>query len=488
MKELYKYLCESVLLFEGGFNGTKDWKHHGDYNYVKSVINVILNNDEISTKTGVYKYKLDDNQKKALNDILENPEKYTFKDFNNIFNNELKWTNINKIPFSIGDRVKTADQENATCLVFNTIAKSSGTLKDGQTVESIAKTICEQFDPIWIKTFEAQSQFIIDLVDLLHKKDPKNNNLENFRLRRFGDKILKSGFANGEIIDTDIAEQTAVVDNYKKFIQQYTYKQGQKQKDIYDPSDVLLINTKKIKEINDALKQLTADLDILPIEQVRTNFQKLFYEGIHEGNSGCGLYGISLKKLNIKDDQIQGNIGIVNMSDLVKNDTSTKDLETNNIKVTNIEEISISSTGLTFNMGLDGKFNIEDLYFNKKEKPKNNSCIFTIRSSGDITKVGVDVKFSNNEPSMGKCPVALFKHEFAINSQKVTDIINEVKDKYLIPINQNTEQNDENNKKPQKNVYELKENLKDDFIDKVTRCVQAAIKRQPTCLPFIIIH
>jgi hypothetical protein len=479
MQELYKYLCKSVLLLERKFD-KKDWIAHG-HKYVNTVIELLLSNNgtgSILTANGDIKFVLSEQQQNELIELSKSLTDDTNHD-RNIFNNILKdtgitWNTIIKTPFSVGSQISTVEQETATCLVFNELINIKKELDVKLKVKEIASKVSENFSDVWLNTFHAQSQFIFKLLNRL-KLDPSN-----FRLRRFGDDVKNSGCANDETIE----QQQKIINTYSLFLENYgkACNDGIKvQKDIYDPSDVFLIDITKLNEIQKKLNDLCKIVEDTTENSASTarNLYQNFYKNRCAGVDGfCGFYGISLKQLHIKDKQIAGHIGIVNMTKDVKNQKNIKDLDPddNDIKVKSIDEFNISDSQLSIRINLSGNFNLEDMYFDSEEQPHNSNCILSIRSGGS-NRIYVDTKFANNEPSLGKCPIAVFRKVFDDtigNKNDVKDITSTIQKKYFEKTN---------------NGFIIKnEQLEQELKDRLTICVQASIKRQPFCLPFIIIH
>lgn len=114
MKSLVTFIKESIItnVYEDAFN-TAAWSHRGKYDYPRMVINSILNGEYLilgKKGEGVNDTQFlnaDDFDKKSLQDILDNIDKYSdaemIKKFNDAYHgnfNKNIWTNIYKSPFS----------------------------------------------------------------------------------------------------------------------------------------------------------------------------------------------------------------------------------------------------------------------------------------------------------------------------------------------------------------------------------------------------
>ena len=318
------------------------------------------------------------------------------------------------------DRVPTKLQEDSTCLLWNICMDVSDEenaglekLNDMEYVKNIIVDAygedAEKLTRSWIASFSKQITTLVEYCKSLNI-DPKE-----YRMVRYGDK-------------SKVAESyTAMVKSYTKFVG----GEGRNMKDTYDPSDVILYKVSEVDSIRNVCKPGNDDESCMSI--MAQYKEKLFIPHI--------CMGISLKQILSR-----GKVDVFNVH--------------SNSMVGDIREVSVSpSTKNGLTLLCNGTFNFDDTTDENGEHIKKTSSVQIVMRTFGGGRVGVEVKLNERGcPSLGKCPVDVWREELGCNQSDKIDVC----------------------------VRELANHISDK--EKIAKLIKYAIKEGPHCFPFLLLH
>ena len=346
------------------------------------------------------------------------------------------------------DGVKTEDQENATCLVFNAYMDSVENDKDFSKIgnlEHIKEMLDEKFpshsfDNTWLECFSNQ---VISIVNYLHRTG--NKNIASYRLARFDEK----------------GEHAVVSRAYTNMVKEYAKIKGAR-RDVFDPTDVILFdkNKNKIDVIMEYCKEPSDDESA---NQIRSNFLKYCFKP-----RIC--MGISLKKLS-KSGKI-------------------KEYNTGSESIKSLESYQIippkKQTSKYIMVKCNGVFNLDEATdIDKKPIDNITSITLTLRTF-DKGVVAMDATVTNTNgsyegPSLGKCPAAIWRKLLNVegaDEKKIDACI----EKFVGFVKPKGKVLDLNNPDPKVEYRDPK------VLDGLKKLINGALKEGPSCFPFVLIH
>lgn len=269
---------------------------------------------------------------------------------------------------SIG-RVSTAQQETATCLVWNAYVDAVRENKnldvmDKATVQNIVSDLAAAFDSEWISTFGKQVNTIMQYLESLGK-DPLD-----YKLCRYGEKEAEDSVGKA----------------YESFISAYT-KVVEGQKDNFDPSDVILYKESSRGTIVSKLKSYASD----PINNKPVFTKELFDTVL--------LQGISLKKIagNKNGCYDRYNVGDGN-------------------KVEKVYKFSIDrhSNDKQVIVLCEGNFSFDNVTDGDGKEIKVSPIVKLVMRSFGSGQTAVDCLIKEikgkQSPSLGKCPARFWRN------------------------------------------------------------------------------
>lgn len=270
---------------------------------------------------------------------------------------------------SIG-KIKTADQEQATCLVWNAMvddAREDGfDITNAENITEIVSSLGTKFPKSWINAFSQQCIALSNFIEKnLKGKEPKM-----YKACRYGDN-------------------TPVGRLYATFVSKYinACEPGVTRipKDNYDPSDIILYTN----EAEAALSKLISKVSkIQDSTQINTMFREMLFNPYI-------VVGVSLKKTGKTGKAEFFNIG--GGTEVAKVRSITVD--THNPKSTKV----IATGRFNFSGITDPNADPED-----GDTIKESAIALELRSFGDYP--AMDCK-SANGPSLGKVPVRKWSKE-----------------------------------------------------------------------------
>ena len=339
------------------------------------------------------------------------------------------------------DGVKTKDQEDATCLVFNVYMDSVEYDKDFNKIgdlEYIKNVLSEKFpshsfDNIWLKCFSNQ---VMSLVDYLYRITG-NKNIASYRLVRFDER----------------GRHTEVSRMYTNMVKSYAKIKGMR-RDVFDPTDVILFDKNKIDVIKANCK-IPSDEE--SANQIRNNFlENCFKPRI--------CMGVSLKKLS-KSGRI-------------------KEYNTGSESIESIKSYEIiypkKPTSKNIMVKCSGKFDLnETTDINKKTVKDVTNIALTLRTFSEGI-VAMDATVTNatgsyEGPSLGKCPVNIWRPILGVKKNEYKDI-----DACMSKFKKFLGVEDDDQVLDGKNKRQVLDGLKE--------LIDGAVKEGPSCFPFILIH
>lgn len=338
---------------------------------------------------------------------------------------------------SLGPKITTADQEQATVECWNRMTKAARSKNDGfdinkkEDVMDLVASVGISLTEDWVKSCQLQCVAIFEFLQKQGIKDVKN-----FQASRYGDGH------NG-----DVGKM------YDEFVKQYSFAaeqskwddgySGRISKDNYDPSDIILYRGKK-DEVGGKLSNCSSCLSN-GWEAARDRYMKYFMNG--------DIMGISLKKVH---DPCKVEFFNVNKGGAV-------------VKIKSIDEVQFSKgrksgedsgcrVFITGKFKFDGISDPEDS--DEFETIEESKLVVELRSFGNV---GMDVKqVHNNKPgvALGKIPVRFWRRDLKTQSGDANECAHIFADFV----------NDKKN-------WGKFENL-----------IKEGIKAGPWCLPFVLIH
>ena len=398
---------------------------------VEMLINdIISSSDYITNKTFIYApkglfFKVSYSYYKEIKEIVNSPKykdkfKTTDKGGGKIVVSYINGGIIFETGAGSIGRITTAQQETAKCVVWNTYIDNLRNdddvfnVNDRDTIKNVIKDIADDFDDDWISTFIKQVTTITEYIKKFGG-DPSD-----YKLCRYGE-----------------SESNNIVSSaYKLFIDKYiSVLEGQK--DNFDPSDVILYKESETNNIVNALNKYCDNV----IENKNNFINNLFKTHL--------LQGLSLKK-------------IVGKNTCRYEEFNTGDQNVNRIGDVTDFHILRSRTPNCVSVICKGNFKFDDITDEEGNIIKTeHSLKLKLRTFGD-GRTGIECFINDSkEPTLGKCPVRIWKPIIGVNDKEDITICIE-KFKTML----------EN-----KNV---KDNLK--------TIIQYAVKEGPACFPFILLH
>lgn len=367
-----------------------------------------------------------------------------------------------KFIFKIGNgsvnRVKTADQENGTCIIWNRYINLLNNIDAKESVKMDVKfveSILKGFSYDWMDSFSTQ---IATIYNFLKNEDETP---EEYMMVRYGGDIkgLNKLVEDNEIDDEATAKTLERVGKaYAAAIKAYVSNFPGSQKDNFDPSDVILY---KVSDVNNII--------IPNLEYITKAFDSKDEVGVKEAKQSFidklfkthSMFGVSLKKVSSYRAP-QCDLFNINY-----------DEKSSNIKVTGNTGVQESGTGLKIICSGNFKFSgITSADNNEKESGektggvKESKISINMRTFGG--SIGIDccvVNGSHTEPALGKCPVAHWRKELEVDQKSDLIACKEALVKKM----------------------ESFENLEhqNEFLENI---IKYAGKEGPACFPFILIH
>lgn len=594
MKRLQEYIVENIVnIFEAHMNGDKSYKHFNKtsepYGYAKTLLRYLLddaeNNSNFSVKIfydkknakGInlsnsdlfFELKPNNVDQKKIGNILDklnqNTKEEEFYKYDTFckdlwealnletLNSEIKnklskltilkngyvdiFSHIDKTSFT--KLVSTRDQEVTTCLLWNYLVENkkletfinteynkldideyinNSTLDNNNEHYEIN---IKGFDPSWKKSFYYQIQSIYNFLNLYEKI---SGNINDFRMERYdGDDLIKNWNISKKYANV-IKEYTSKLKNFGG------------SKDNWDPTDVILYNSKYISTLDsyfNSLQSLAKKINVSSYHNIdeivdsgyrnfRMNFLRLYMDNkddeqdirnnIQEGN----FFGLSLKKLSNKSNIEYFNFPAYDADNNVKisgidiSNEIAKELQEDNDKFINgikilkeIENINsdkkiiqlyshdpdkspntlyiILNCKMPYNILQRASTDVEKMNFVEGSSIKN--IRLTLRTFGE--SIGIDIsicksnknsKYTNQGSiSLGKCSTKIWTKILNVNTN-------------------NTKNTPENVKLCINNFIKLLEsinNKKDNntnIINNIKLMIDSALKCGPACLPFMLLH
>lgn len=324
-------------------------------------------------------------------------------------------------------KIKTENQETATCLVWNAMVsdahKEGFNITNTEQVKDIVGSIGIEFPKSWILSFQKQCQAIYNFIE-----KNTNNSPINYRAVRY---------------DADDAN-TKVGKKYAEFVKLYIKKCEPDivniPKDNYDPSDIILY-TEGAETVLDKLIAFANSTD--DSTEINNKYKELAFDTRI-------IIGTSLKKIT----GTSGRAEFFNIGE------GSEVAVVNSIKVDSHSETSTKITAT-------GRFNFSGI--SDPESPETpieeSTIILELRSFGKYT--GMDCK-SDKGPSLGKVPVRKWTSLLKVNSAQKSNL--KLSCKKFAELG---EKGESGNATVLKQIQEL---------------IQWGIKSGPWCLPFVLVH
>lgn len=268
---------------------------------------------------------------------------------------------------SIG-RVSTAQQETATCVVWNAYIDA---MRDAKTfdindkgfIKSLIADLAANFDTEWITTFSKQ---VITITNYLQSI---GCNAIDYKMCRYGEKEAEDSVGKA----------------YELFISNYTKEIGGK-KDNFDPSDVLIYNEKQKTYIISKLKSYASD----PVNKKEDYIKELFKEKL--------IQGISLKKIV---GNKQGRYDMYNIGEGNKIESVTK------------YKIDSHSGDKQIIVLCEGKFTFDGVTDGDGNEIADSPMVRLIMRSFGAGQTAVECLIKEikgkQSPSLGKCPARYWR-------------------------------------------------------------------------------
>lgn len=367
-----------------------------------------------------------------------------------------------KFIFKIGNgsvnRIKTADQENGTCIVWNRYINILNNIDAKESVKMDVKfveSILKGFPYDWMDSFSTQIATIYNFLK------NEGETPEEYMMVRYGGnmKDLNKLVRDNKIDDEATAKTLEMVGKaYADAIKAYVNNFPDSQKDNFDPSDVILY---KVSDVNNTIIQkleyITKAFASTDEERVKKAKQS-FIDELFKTHS---MFGISLKKVS------SYRAPQCDLFNINYDETSS------NIEVTGNTGVQESGTGLKIICSGNFKFSgVTSADSNEKESGENTGGVKESKISINMRtfggSIGIDccvVNGSHTEPALGKCPVTHWRKELGVTKNSDLDTCK----KALIKKMGSFKKQDQQNK----------------FLENIIRY---AAKEGPACFPFILIH
>lgn len=347
---------------------------------------------------------------------------------------------------SLNALVQTADQELATCYVWNALAnmqadESGYPQISAEEIKKIVSGINDKFPKAWINSFGSQVMALYKfLKEHFEVSDPSE-----YRAVRYGETIKYDG--------EDYKYEYSLGVDYARFVELYKSAcaskgmggigkelfGNMKMKDSYDPSDIIIFKVSKHDEIARILNDL-CDEGADPNKVHAEFIEKLYSKKL--------LMGISLKKVG-KNAHIQ--------------EFNTPESRTDISIEETIAEISPSGNSCV--VTCTGSFELQGVG-NEQVTKSASQIVLELRSFGDYW--GCDCKeliAGKKSIALGKVPVNLVSDYIGVKDHSKKSLQKAIEAMMKLG---NT-----NDKKS---------------LDNFQNMISAGIKSGPWCLPFVLIH
>lgn len=326
---------------------------------------------------------------------------------------------------SIG-RVNTESQETGTCVVFNAVVeelrKNPEFKYDFPYIKGLIEDISADFDNAWVASFYKQISGIIGYLRS-NGCDPTEYKMERYG----GSKMFK---------DWNLSKV------YAQFIGKYTSCFANSVKDNWDPSDVILFRVADEGSISSNFMAWAGELSDEPSAAVvKEKLKKEYYT-----NNNIIFKGVSLKKISSKKNP---EVDIYNVG------------EGSKVSISGVSEVK-EKAGSNLTVFVKGSFDFGNVLDSDIPSEKENEVKLVLRTFGS-GQVAIDVTVAQSgNPSLGKCPVSVWRRILDCNESTSIEIAIE-KFKHVLDDEKNINRN-----------LEL--------------IIRGAIKNGPNCLPFILLH
>lgn len=352
------------------------------------------------------------------------------------------WFKVNGKRIEIGDgslrSISTSDQENGTCLVWNQIVDQAKEA-DNVTIDDIkeyVESLGSYVTKDWLESFKLQTQAIYKYLKSIGE-DPFNYKAERYDTGDVGSKYKLF---------------------VKAYIDNYLTPEGFKniQKDIYDPSDIILYRYDKTSGSTSVVEKLKAittkakNKNEETVDTARKAFVDLF--------TSHDVIGISLKKCKNGSEFEEMNSGEYQQA----------------VDVTSAE-IRRYGDGLECLCKGSFKFtNVTSPEDSVDDVDKEQFAYIAFRTFGSrIVYCDVRIGKSNKAVPIGKCPVSVWRPLWDIKQADNQESINAI----IINALCKTDLKD--------GEYQV---VKGDQLKKLAEIIESAAKYGPYCLPYVLIH
>lgn len=447
MKTLYTYIVESKTKFD---QFTNKWdklkklcpnlhliKHPDAEKYVKLLTSQLGDDIIYIYADGASYFKIQRGYNDALISLLDNEYKdnFVYSVSNGSISVKYKYPDGKKSNtiFQTGDgsigRVSTDQQESATCLIWNAfidnqIDVNNNDIKErDQLVRNLVSSISKEFDNDWIRTF---SKHVIAICDYLKYYFGGSVNPSDYKLCL----SHKSTLGN----DPD-----GIGDVYGNFVKRYVQQVGGKgaKKDPFDPADVILYKKDSVDYIKSELSSYMND----PVAGKIQYKKNLFDTGT--------MIGISLKK--ITGVKKTGKFDIYNDGKSAEKCKRVKSFE--------IDERTSNKQVV---VNCKGDFDFDSTTTEDGQVVGKETVVSVVlRSFGSVA---MDCTIQNGGPTLGKCPVAVWRSILGVD---VNDPLEKCVEKF-------------------KNYLETTPKPK--LLKTLKILIAASIKQGEHCFPFVLIH
>lgn len=340
---------------------------------------------------------------------------------------------------SIGPKIKTADQETATCIIFNKLIqyyeenqKDIPVLDKGVINGFLVGALNVNFDHNWILSFGEQINTIVKALGGI-------KNACQYRMERYGGH------------ETYKPEDWCVHESYENMINSYTKYHIGSRKDNWDPTDVILYKkdsaNELIKNFNSLVVTDMGNPNSDQCDKIRTYLKSIYRAPIRERI----FMGISLKQLKAGSHSFElYNMRLGDRINCKSIQEHPKDSDTNTYRRLRGCYCLI-----------DGKYKFNHKIDDEGEDAtwSDHTIKMEMRSFGKGINA-IDVTLETG-PSIGKCPTHVWSPILGISPDASLD---ECLDSFSEFINNKLD------------------------MEQVNLIVRAAAKNGPNCLPFMLLH
>lgn len=315
----------------------------------------------------------------------------------------------------LGKSIKTADQEQATCFLWNRFVECNGEL-DLDNIQDIQATIKDmggiELTEDWVRSCAYQINTIKSYLD------EQGFNYLEYKAGRFGDP--KFTYAK----------------KHEEFVKKYVslckdFKVGS-QKDTFDPSDIIIANTKH----EAAWSQMMAGKTY---QELHKAYVEIFEKG--------WIIGISLKKITADPSFSLFNIGEGKNKVTVKSVGDPKFTTGRGSK---------EKTGIKLVASGTFKFSETSAPDDPEEPIEETKMNIACRSFSGGHDLDIDITATTG-PALGKVPRDAWRNLLGVDNKYTQDNLDIISDKLN---NKNT----------------------------IQKLIEAGVKNGPWCLPFVLVH